>query len=297
MSHRLANYKELIKNISYSDLLPVSITFSKLNVYNSDISFPLQKFWFYLKQTKIIKSNNTSIQIVLSNSEDDKKFLEYIDNLDKLIYDYVKTIHENVKNLEQKKSYTKKQHLNIFLLNVNKKNTFIDHDYIDNNNYIQNEDDTVSVLIELSHITINEDSYWINYSCKQMKVIKNNINIDELDNDNGTHSTNFPLNQMTTPTSIPIPPIIPNLSKNTIIHNPIQTIPKQEIRRNFSISLNDLNNQIKKIADKKINRINENINIQEDMQNKMSAIFDEMKQFKIKKQQLDDKFNEIKCLD
>jgi len=335
------------KNITCSDSIPISVTYSKIYFYNSDVDHPLQKYWFYLKNVKIIEKNPKSIKIVLSNSKSDKKFIEYIDKLDAHIFRILQTRNQSYKNI--KKSYSEKEfHPPIFVLNTEKA-TIFDADLMQENKnnmmqYLVNRDNniestktyrantldydcmnefTVSIIIELSDIIMNDTDYWVNYSVKQMKIKKNLINSSIFDiidaaekdqnyqtndnnNDNNDNNDNFDRNNITNHINGHIGNHTNNHinTNNHIINrqnqpnkpkkqphlpNTInQPLNNSQIDYRFLITADDLKFQLKKIGEKKTENF---------MQEKMDIVLKEMEAFKQKKQQISDdieKFNYVK---
>ncbi|AYV76474.1 MAG: hypothetical protein Terrestrivirus7_27 [Terrestrivirus sp.] len=326
------------KNITCSDSIPISVTYSKIYFYNSDVDHPLQKYWFYLKNVKIIEKNPKSIKIVLSNSKSDKKFIEYIDKLDAHIFRILQMRNQSHKNI--KKSYSEKEfHPPIFVLNTEKA-TIFDADLMQENKnnmmqYLVNRDNnvdstkiyrpntldydcmnefTVSIIIELSDIIMNDTDYWVNYSVKQMKIKKNPITssifdiIDAAEKDHNYQiNENYDINNITNHVSnhnhisnhtnhitanthginqqnhLNKPkkqPHLPNLTN--------QPLNNSQIDYRFLITADDLKSQLKKIGEKKTENF---------MQEKMDIVLKEMEAFKQKKQQMSDdieKFNYVK---
>ena len=179
MFHRLTNHQiinESDDHISCSDPHQISVTFSKIYIYNLDVNCPLQKFWFFLKETKIIEKKLKSVDVVLSNSRSDKKFIEYIDNLDEKIYRILNKKFNLTVGI--KKSYFKKDFFpHRFNFSINCAQIFDDYNKPLEYNSIKFTDDiTESILVELSDILISENDYWINYSIKQMKIKKDVFN-------------------------------------------------------------------------------------------------------------------------
>jgi hypothetical protein len=87
LNNYLVNYEEcpVINNIEYSNIENVNPFVKKIKFYNPDITEPLHKFWFYIKNAKLIKKGSMTLQIALSNKE--TKLIECMQNLDKKIYD------------------------------------------------------------------------------------------------------------------------------------------------------------------------------------------------------------------
>jgi hypothetical protein len=308
--------KELKKEILYNEPVYISPTYSKLSLYNPDINFPLQKFWFHLTQVKIYNNNkkNTDIEIILSNSEMDKNFIEYIDILDIKICDVIKKMKNN-KKLQKKKSYVKKTNLPPILnLKVPISGTKIFDE--DNNNInitdidISNNDITVAVIIELSDILITDDDYWINYTIKQMKIKNHNENLfDVLENNNNfIKKENNYINYNTN-----------NKPQIKLSNNNINNNNNTNKIAPFIVSTNDILNQLNKMKEKKNklveldnivepdNNINmkediknklvesdNNINMKEDMKNKLDNMFNEMKIFQQNLKKTDEKFKMLK---
>lgn len=341
MLDRLTDYMVgLPKNITCSDSIPISVTYSKIYFYNSDVDHPLQKYWFYLKNVKIIDKNPKSIKIVLSNSKSDKKFIEYIDKLDTEIFKILQTKNQSYNNI--KKSYSAKEfHPHILALNAEKA-TIFDADLAQENknnvrqysingyntidstkmyrtkplDYDYMNEFTVSVLIELSDIIMNESDYWINYSVKQMKIKKDPVNYSIFDvmdaaekeqNNNIDNHINYQFNnQINNQINNKVNNQINNQIANQYnqynqenktnklkkqLQSPVPTNPpliNSQTDYRFLITADDLKSQLKKIGEKKTENY---------MQEKMGIVLKEMEAFKRKKQQIDhdiEKFNYVK---
>lgn len=309
MLDRLTNYiNNEPNNITCSDLIPLSITYNKVYFYNSDVEQPLQKYWFYLKNVKVIEKNSKSLKIVLSNSKEDKKFIEYIDKLDIEIYNFLQKKYVlNDKNM--KKSYdTKDFHPNIFTLDCTNI-TIHDEDNVKNKNKYKNKNKncfnydymdgyTISIIIELSDIIINDSEYWINYSIRQMKIKKDIINDSIFDMIESNIESNK--NMFDVKFDIPKPPTLPNItyakssktstSKSTSTSSTSSTpINSSNVNVNTDyrsmITEDALQSQLKKIGDKKI------INT---MENKMNIVLKEMELFKKKKIEINKEIEKYK---
>lgn len=291
----LTDYEHsLPNNIICGPAQQISIMYSKINIYNGDNNHPLQRYWFLLKNVKIIEYNNNYVKIALSNSIPDKKFIEYINNLDngihKMICDLLKL------NLCKQISYSNDKYSPISLT----LNKFFECIMFDENNrkitkltkdkYINH---TLSILIELSDIIVGDDKYWINYTAKQLKVNKsicNQKSIFEL------------ITESTTKTIIdPSPPLpAPQLAQNRVppvppAHNHIPTqnyvnIGKKNVGapvRKFIISINDLQDQINKMRNSKLHKEEEKMRTQVENMKK------EIIQFKNNQEVVSDKYKSI----
>lgn len=232
MHNRITNHQKIndtSEHISCSDIHQISPTYNKTCIYNLDVNHPLQKFWFFLKEVKIIGKKQKSIDIVLSNSISDKKFIEYINNLDDKINKIINKKKKHNTNFSVKKSYSVKE-LFPYIFNFN----IINAQFFDESNKsIQYseinfcENTTGSILIELSDILISDDEYWINYSIKQMKIKKHIFTesiFDMLDdihnspilNDHNTIKISHPfdITHKSYQKNIPSPPPAPKFTKD-----------------------------------------------------------------------------------
>lgn len=318
MLNRLTNYENSNpENISCSNIKPFSATFNKLQVYNSDVKCPLQKFWFYLNDIKIFEKTERKIKIAIIND----KFISYIDNLDTKINELLSNVTN--RKLKHKKSYTKKNYFpHTFTLDskdaiiYDEKSEKISIKNLDNYLY---DDATVSILIELTDILIddNENEYWINYSIKQMKINKNvlsesicdmcNIcNSDNPMNKDTISNNNYSNNYNNINNSIPVPPPVPVLvtSEFSDIMKPSASKSSNSLKASnvsnhkskdtsFVVSVNDITKQLEMMKKKKNDRINDYDN---KMKQTIESINEEIKSFSIAKTKLDEQFNKIKLV-
>lgn len=294
---RITNYNVCDANTFYSSPQQVGLTYSKFNIYNASIRYPLQKYWFYLKCVKIIEKSQSIIKFVVA----DKNFINFIDNIDKKIHEI---LTNNNLNYKFKKSYTtQKSFPEIFTCEYSNVQVFgnkiTSKDEI--KTMILNEEDTVSLLIELSDILINDTEYWINYRVKQMKILcgENECIFDKLDDydDNPIQQTSQLLQPPPPPTFNSINPFNPfntinKQSKSNDQFNQIQQIqqiqqvPQIPSRLNL-VTVDVLNQQLKKINEKRNKRINTEMQTVLDKISKDIIVHTEMKK------KLDEDFNQL----
>lgn len=308
MADYLTNYEHsLPNNIICGPIQPISIIYYKLNIYNGENNHPLQKFWFLLKDVKITEYNNNYIKIALSNSPSDKKFIEYINNLDDNIHKMICDLFKI--NFCKQISYISDKYSPIlFILNNFSECILFDQNCQKimkfTNEHINH---TLSILVELSDIIIGDDKYWINYTPKQLKINKSICDqksifeiITEEHNTVSKHIINPQLVSNIIPINIipPIPSTTPNQKQKNINidHNDIKNyeittdipitapVHKEIPVKKFVISVNDLKNQINKMRNKKLQKEEEKMNILVDNMKK------EITQFKNNQQIISDKY-------
>ena len=296
MFNRLTDYENSNpENISCSNIKAFSATFNKIQVYNSDVKCPLQKFWFYLNGgcVKIFEKNERKIKIAIMND----KFISYIDLLDQKINELLSDVTD--KKLKYKKSYIKKNYFP-HTLTLDIKDPII---YDENSEkidikkfYNQNYDDTtVSILIELSDILIDNDvnEYWINYSVKQIKIDKDILSesIHDINNQTPNILSNIPP---------PVPPVLPQIistlsslpKSDNKVKSSVSNHNKNTKDTSFVVSVNDIAKQLELMKKKKSDRDNSDFDTK--MKQTLVLINDEIKTFNINKNQLDDQFNKIR---
>jgi len=301
MFNRLTDYENSNPdNISCSNIKAFSATFNKIQVYNSGVKCPLQKFWFYLNGgcVKIFEKSERKIKIAIMND----KFISYIDLLDQKINDILSDVTD--KKLKYKKSYIKKNYFpHTLILDI--KDPIIYDENLEKIDikkfYNQNYDDTtVSILIELSDILIDNDvnEYWINYSVKQIKIDKNILLESIHDINNQTHDI---ISNISPPPPPPIALVLPLLSTSSTS----STLPKLDNKAisavsnhnkntkdtSFTVSVNDIAKQLELMKKKKSER--DNIDCDTKMKQALVSINDEIKTFNINKNHLNDQFNKI----
>jgi len=285
----LTNYETCTPdNLIYGSLQKISVVYSKMDIYNADNENPLQKYWFLLKNVKVIEFNDNSMKIALSNSLSNKKFIDYIKKLDKCVHGMISELFDHKYEL-QSSYYIKKYQPIIFTLKCGSCQI-----YDENNNLCEElkdlktkiRDRHCSILIELTDLMFCDDSYWINYSAKQLKINNNpfqNKSIFEMI-DTSQYVTSVPPAPPAPPlsptqSSIPIAPSSPSIPLNRSIATTEQKNPVK-----FIISVNDLKEQINKMRKKP----KEN-----DIDSKMKVIRDEIKTFNINNKAISKRYKEI----
>ena len=313
MHNRLTNYDKPDINISCSESNYISQTFHTINFYNMDVKYPLQKYIFMVKNAKMIKKCNNSIDIILANFNSDINFIKYIDALDIKIHDLV--CNRNNYKYKINKSYISRPYYpNVFNMDISNCVAFDDTNKkidirkfnIDN----INDDMTCSIIIELSSVLVDDTNYWFNYSAKQIKLNLNVFNdnmFDAIENVNSVNNAVIPaapplnINNTDTNTNTESKRILPNIMQNEIINfikkdsnnNLIKSEKPAEKTSNtfFSVSPFDLKKQLDKFKEKKTNK--DNIVLDENITDKINTMKKEINDSIIKKLRVDNRYNNI----
>lgn len=298
-------------NIVCGDVQKVSIIYSKLNIFNADTQYPLQKFWFLLRNIKIVKQCGTQIEIALSNSNN--KFINYLDKLDDAIH---KMMCDKFQiNFKKYKSHIHEKYSPI-ILSLNSMTCVV---FDENNDVIKYNFGTIayeshvtlSILVELTDIIIGEDDYWINYTAKQLKFNSTfsttkksifSVVDDQISNEDIEKPEFLPRLKNIDPNLSPTNAIIPDAPPLTPIifgkGGKINSNKKNKINRNnikksdtsttpFVVSVNDLTDQINKMRNKK------QIKEEELMDNQIEKMMNEIKQFRDKQKIINDTYEAI----
>ena len=260
-------------NITFDSIESTGVTFNKINIYNPDKILPLQKFWFFLENIRVIDINNNYIDFALSPVNiNNNNFITFVNKLEDKINSWMLDIFD-------KHSFTKSIiNSTNFFPKLKIKLTPSCSIYDNDNNHINsvNKNDIVNIYIELSNIWINNETnkIWCSYQILEMQ--KNNISFK---------IESFFKKDIKQPSIIPSPPpILPNLPNLPIL----PTHANKSIR--MEISKDDLINQINKL--KKI--IPEN-NQKEEIKNTFNKVVSQIiKNIKLTNKELE---NEIKNVD
>lgn len=246
--------------------------YNKINIYNSDLTCPFQKYIFFVHTCKIMRISNMSVSVAISLVENNND-----------VYTFIKDLMENVKiyvglncidHHIQKKS-------NTIILQLNTKRLKV---YNEQNEIIPNNDLTVgqliSLFIKIQNITYSNKIGITNLDALQIKYLKN----PEHDclflipqHQNALCSTQLispilsPITQKVNTHISPLTLASLNQKDTSSIqpqHN-IQRVPEPPLKKyqpsqpvKFALSVNDLTNAInslKKIKDKhKLNEKHDN---------------------------------------
>jgi len=237
------------KEITYLhfDLEIINDFTKKLKFYNPEIEIePLQKFWYNINNSKIIKKNANNIEIVLS--QNNEKIIKSINTLDKLVNDIVK--EKNISCINNKSIIDKKNYPSIMLLYFDEFTKFYNNDNNEINYHELKIDTKINIFIEFDCVTINNNKCnkkWRILQLKENKTFNNNFNF-------------FNSNSITMSiiSNIPPAPILPVYNQNQAqiypqeIIKPKIDIPviKQEYSRSMSMSMinvNDIQNVLGKL--------------------------------------------------
>ena len=279
MSDYLTNYDKTPQNIICGEIKKISITYCKFEIYNGDLNHPMHKYWFLLKNVKIIEQKEDYIKIAIANN--DCFFTNYINALDEIIHKMICEMWES--EYEKTKSLVTNKYSPITL----KLNSFMKcSKYDEDNNRIENltnySNKTYSILIELSDIMIGDSKYWCDYTVKQLKINKSNEkSIFEL----------LEESKIVTPPQMiqPIIPIVQHTHTHTqhIERKNTPKKPKLDEKPCFELSVNVLNDQINKMKIKKMQKEEEHMRV------KIGNMLNEVKTFKHKNKKDSEKFKAI----
>ncbi|AYV83553.1 MAG: hypothetical protein Hyperionvirus8_37 [Hyperionvirus sp.] len=287
----LTNYEDRSpENIVCSDILNVTILYSKIHIFNGDTQYPLQKFWFLLPNIKIIKQTRTQIEIALPNTNN--KFIDYLDKLDAAVH---QMMCDKFKfNFKKYISHRHEKYAPIILSLDSMTSVFFD----ENNEIIKNNFSTIkyeshvtlSILIELSDIIIGENDYWINYTAKQLKFNSTfsttkksifSVVDDQISNEDSIEC----LDTNISPKGIPdAPPLTPMVFGKKSSNGKSKA---KKLVAPFVVSVDDLTDQINKMRNKKQQKD------EEQMDNQIEKMMNEIKQFRDKQKKITDTYEAI----
>ena len=309
MHNRLTNYDKPDINISCSESNYISHTFHTINFYNMNVKYPLQKYIFHIKNAKIIKKCNNSIDVILANFDSDINFIKYIDALDVKIHECLCSRNNYKYNIN--KSYETRQYFPpVFNMNISECLVF--NDTNKKTDIIIDDNTTCSIIIELSSVLADDTNYWFNYSAKQIKLNPNVFNdnmFDAIENVNSVNNAVIPaapplnINNTNTNTNTETETkrILPNIMQNEIINfikkdsniNLIKSEKPAEKTTNtfFSVSPFDLKKQLDKFKEKKTNK--DNIVLDENITDKINTMKKEINDSITKKLRVDNRYNNI----
>jgi len=274
IKNRLTNYKtHNIDNMHYDDMSSYGITYYKMNFYNSEIKFPLQKYWLFIPKIRILSNYMQSIKIVLSSE------LEDVVDLEKFIKKLQKRIKKIVRTKTNKK-YKMKSCLQTFdhfpttmSIKVNSKTCIFDNTSKRIPTANVKSDQIVSLYIELTEIWIDDVQFGFNWNILQMKIHADiDFSICLIDNNNAEDdnyvnkisyetsdqfidigiSNQFDSSIPNAPPMSPPAGIVAQMSyrdkQRLLAQNQIKVIvPKKEEQQKFAPSLQDLLAQLKNL--------------------------------------------------
>lgn len=247
-------------NIIFNKPKVYAISYYTIDIYNADINHPLHKFWFYIPKAKIIDKTKNYIILALSQNENDKNLIKYVDELENKILRMTKEhLFGSIKKI--KKSFTLEDNFpptikldirgDISVFDINDEEIGINDLEINS---------LISIYLELDNVMASADeiwSFWKILQVKKLDTIDFKKSFFKIASCIPYHIPEKNISTVTT-SSIPIPPLIPPI----IIRNdtkPInitpRVVPLENTARNtsgrFEISATDIMDQIHKL--KKVN--------------------------------------------
>ncbi len=255
--NRLTCPKNGIKpNISYN-LINDTSCFTRMIIYNIDLPYPMHKFHFMVENTKILKITNKHITVALGNTKANNAFVEYIISLENTIRNTLLKIYPNICI-----NYTfDGKPVNTIGLSIN------NNTYIDLLKYLNQDDIYFNIVIELCNTMHNDTEIWFSYSLLEYKMndlrtkyFIHDVCIEHVSKQNTPQIPPMPISA-----PIPPPPPLPILPLPHVVHKKQTNInikPQQ-----FTISQNDIANQIKKMQEnKEKNKQSKYQSIQDDLE-------------------------------
>ena len=209
--------------------------YSKIYIYNPHLDEPLHKFWFHIKNAKIV--NNKSAEIVISNNENDTKVIEYIDSIvDKIKEHFKQNIIVNT-SIEKTENYPSRMHIN------NTKTIYFDENEIetDSNKFVKGK--SITCIIELSELLVNGNELWIKWNLLQVKIL----------NDIDLKKPMFKPQSKPVILSVPTPPpiMIDYETPVIITKQNTQSVQQYDNTKRLVLSADLLKEQINKLKKKK----------------------------------------------
>ena len=163
--------------IHFDKLENVKNEFNKFNIYNPNIFIPMQKFWFYIENVRIVDNINTKKYVEIALSENiHKSIINYIDNLEIEIEKYIKLINPKytfIKSVQKTTSFYPLIKIKIPLSTI----IYDSNDEIINNLH---KNDSINLYMELSNIWINKFTHnsWSSFESIQIKKNKIIVKIE-----------------------------------------------------------------------------------------------------------------------
>ena len=205
-------------------------SYINVHIFNGNNTYPLQKYLFLLQNVKIIDLTNKTGKLVIANTKQDTDFINYLDSLNDMLQEILKEQYKT--NFIKTMCYTKQKHFPI-TLNINTDNVL----YFDNNNNQINKEQfdvtlNLSVLLEIDKIILNNNTYWINFLAKQIKITT-------------LYDLSKSIFEITQPINVPVSPlsssIIPK-TNNLLILSSNNISEKHGIIKKLDMTLNNNTN-------------------------------------------------------
>ena len=171
------NKNDTVSHIENSRFEKIGMFLTKIQFYNPCVDEPLHKFWFFIPNSKVIKTAHNMIHVVFSRN--DKKLINSINSLDNLTDVYIIQNNNNIKNIQpsiiQSDNYPP-----VFELIIDNYTQCYD----ENNNIINHEclysGEKIQLYIEFDYVIINNRSCsrrWRVLQMKKEKKMDMNINL------------------------------------------------------------------------------------------------------------------------
>ena len=254
----IADIESSTHTIIYGKPKQWAINYYMIDIYNGGIDHPLQKYWFYVPRAKVLDINKNSIQLVLTNAEQDAKLVNYIESLENNIFNHIKkNFLATVKKINR--SFSKnKLFPPVIKLDYNQDTIFFnesDDEATLSPSYL-NQNDMVGTYLELNNILTSDNEVWIIWKILQLKKMEG-VNLRKsFFKSSQPPPQPFAHMQSTFTPNIPPPP--PCILPLPISNVPNVFIPKIEIKKtsvepspltttrstSFMISESDIKSQI-----------------------------------------------------
>ena len=295
----LVDYEKctVINNIEYSSIENVNPFLKKIKFYNPDVTEPLHKFWFYIKNAKLIKKSSMTLHIALSNKE--TKLIECMNSLDEKISEI---LHKKNEKYNIRPSLTlSPNYPPVITLGVESTSKCYDTD----NNLIDylgiRNGATVHTFIEFESVTIGSGECtkkWKVLQIKENKTLDMSLNFFEIQPRPQIEPRMFlpPVSHAGMPMqlggTIPLPPpppmqLVPTMhldppSKPTAANLPVSASKNSTSSGFCPPSLNDLLGSISKLKKAKTNDKIDTITIKNDKQNTITIKNDKQNTLTVK---------------
>ena len=190
---KITDHSKKNTNITCGCMKNIGLTYHEIDIYNDDLQYPLHKYFFLLKNLKIVHRHRSSLKIVLGNTQENTNFVEYVDDLENKIETYLKkNCNDESKTIFPKKTFKKEEYYpytfeidttdmkvytNSSLLDNNNTNSnvfsYIDDVYRNSEQIVKSDDVTISMILEISKVMFDNKNFWFVYSAKIMKIYDN----------------------------------------------------------------------------------------------------------------------------
>lgn len=162
----ITDHNKAFPKVDHDRFYNLGSTFTQFVIYNGDKPIARQKFIFKINDFRVRTKKSQTLEVALSKNTSTESFIEFITQLDKIIYNYVKRF---LKEFRFKKSFQQYNSYIVLLLNINKTNIINQNHTLETYDSIM-EDDIIDIVFELSNILVGPDEYWVAYSALEIRV-------------------------------------------------------------------------------------------------------------------------------